>query len=359
MSFHALALVAALFFQGQAKLEIKDIKEGTGRPVQAKDSLTVEYTGTLLDGKVFDSSTGKAPYVFPVGMQRVIKGWDEGLIGMKVGGERQLTIPPDLAYGDQANGEIPAKSTLKFDIKLLRIDREGDKQDLESTVLTPGTGVAAVEGDLIDVHYLGTFVNGVKFDSSYDRKEPLTLLAGHARVIKGFAQGLEGIKLGEKRRLTIPATLGYGSAPRGPIPGGSTLVFEIEAVKITPKAEVDKGIVADRAKLKIEEIAPGTGAEVRNGDIVAVHVVISLPGGKPLYDTHTDQQTHGQPRTYPLGTQSLKRGFEAALIGMKTGQKRKVTVPPDLAFGATANPRLTIPANATVVFEIEVVKINP
>ncbi|MFI5387274.1 MAG: FKBP-type peptidyl-prolyl cis-trans isomerase [Fimbriimonadales bacterium] len=355
MPIHALALAAALFIQTPDKLQIKDVAVGTGRAAQANDVVTVEYTGTLIDGKEFDSSKGKPPYLFTLGQGQVIKGWDEGVAGMKVGGDRELTIPPDLGYGDQGKGIIPPKSTLKFDVKLLRIDRAGDKQELEQTIVKPGSGAAVVEGDMIDVHYLGTFLNGVKFDSSYDRKKPLQILAGHARLIKGFSQGLEGIKEGEKRRLVIPPSLGYGNSDRGPIPGRSTLVFEIEVVKVTPKAEVAKQIEAIRKKLSIQELAPGTGPGIKNGDTASIHVSLTVAGGKTLFNT----RDRGQPESYPVGAGQLGQGFDAALVGMKTGQKRKITVPPDLAFGAEGAGNGSIPPNATIVFEVEVVKINP
>jgi len=351
----ALAVLASVIFQTPGKLEIKDVVEGSGRAVVANDSVTVEYTGTLTDGKEFDSSKGKAPLVFAVGKGQVIKGWDDGLLGMKVGGERQLTVPPELAYRDVASGPIPANSTLKFDIKLLRIDREGDKQAIESTVLKPGTGTTAVEGDVMDINYTGTFVNGVKFDSSYDSKEPISIIVGHAHLIKGFSQGLEGIKEGEQRKIVVPPTLGYGNGQHGPIPGGSTLIFEIEATKITPKADVAKRMEEDRKKLTIQEESPGTGAEVHNGDVAVIQLSISLPGGKTLFDT----KQRGQAQPYPTGSNTFKKGFEAALVGMKVGQKRKVTVPADLAFGAKGSGNGLIPPNSTVIFEIEVVKVNP
>jgi FKBP-type peptidyl-prolyl cis-trans isomerase len=85
------------------------------------------------------------------------------------------------------------------------------------------------------VHYTGTFLNGFKFDSSYDRNEPFAVVLGQARVIQGFSQGLVGMKLKEKRRVVIPAKLGYKDVQRGPIPPNSTLVFELEAVRLTPK----------------------------------------------------------------------------------------------------------------------------
>ena len=104
-------------------LEYWDIKTGAGKAAQKGDSVSVNYTGWLTNGKKFDSSIGRGPFtVEPLGIAPVIKGWNEGIIGMKVGGKRQLRIPPDLAYGPQGYpGVIPPNSTLIFDVELLSV----------------------------------------------------------------------------------------------------------------------------------------------------------------------------------------------------------------------------------------------
>ncbi len=119
----ALLLTATVFGSASAspKLIIKDIKVGKGAKAKSGDSVTVDYTGTLTNGKKFDSSIGRAPFTFVLGSGQVIKGWDQGVAGMKVGGFRKLVIPPDLAYGNRGMGIITPNSTLVFTIKLLKI----------------------------------------------------------------------------------------------------------------------------------------------------------------------------------------------------------------------------------------------
>ncbi len=101
-------------------LEYWDIKVGTGAVAQSGHQVTVDYTGWLTNGKKFDSSVGTGrPFQFMLGASQVIKGWDEGVAGMKVGGKRQLRIPPDLAYGAKGYpGAIPPNATLIFDVQL-------------------------------------------------------------------------------------------------------------------------------------------------------------------------------------------------------------------------------------------------
>jgi FKBP-type peptidyl-prolyl cis-trans isomerase len=104
-------------------LEYWDIKVGTGAVAQTGQHVKVDYTGWLTNGKKFDSSVGTGrPFDFTLGASQVIKGWDEGVAGMKVGGKRQLRIPPDLAYGAKGYpGVIPANSTLIFDVQLVDV----------------------------------------------------------------------------------------------------------------------------------------------------------------------------------------------------------------------------------------------
>jgi FKBP-type peptidyl-prolyl cis-trans isomerase len=150
---------------------IKDVKVGTGAKAANGDLLTMVYKGTFSNGKVFDENMDKPTFTFTLGAGEVIKGWDKGVLGMKVGGERKLVIPPTLGYGSRTNGPIPANSTLYFDIKLLRVDKPKEKPNLNVTIITPGKGKPAKDGDTVNVLYTGTFLNGVKFDSSYDHKD--------------------------------------------------------------------------------------------------------------------------------------------------------------------------------------------
>lgn len=104
-------------------LEYWDIKVGTGAVAETGKNVQVDYTGWLTTGKKFDSSVGTGhPFDFMLGGGQVIKGWDEGVVGMKVGGKRQLRIPPDLAYGAAGySGVIPPNSTLIFDVRLVEV----------------------------------------------------------------------------------------------------------------------------------------------------------------------------------------------------------------------------------------------
>jgi len=107
----------------ESGLQYWDIKVGSGPVATAGQTVKVHYTGWLTNGKKFDSSVDRGePFTFPLGGGQVIKGWDEGVAGMKVGGKRQLRIPPQLGYGARgAGGVIPANATLIFDVELLGV----------------------------------------------------------------------------------------------------------------------------------------------------------------------------------------------------------------------------------------------
>ena len=109
-------------------VKVENFANGQGDIAEKGDLITVDYVGMLLDGKVFDSSIDrKQPFTFQLGVKQVIQGWDEGLVGMRVGGKRRLIIGPDYGYGNQTVGTIPPNSTLVFDVVLLKVEKPAAK----------------------------------------------------------------------------------------------------------------------------------------------------------------------------------------------------------------------------------------
>jgi len=225
-------------------LKYIDENIGTGKTPKTGDKVKVHYTGTLENGNKFDSSHDRnKPFEFPLGMNRVIKGWDEGISTMKEGGKRKLIIPPELGYGSRNMGSIPPNSILIFEVELIEViekfvdtdfslpgKEEVTKSGLRMIIHKEGNGKIPLPGQTVRVHYTGILENGNQFDSSHDRGRPFSFQLGQGRVIKGWDEALALMSKGEKRTLIIPPDIGYGARAQGSIPPNSTLIFEVELI---------------------------------------------------------------------------------------------------------------------------------
>jgi FKBP-type peptidyl-prolyl cis-trans isomerase len=135
-----------------------------------------------------------------------------------------LPAPAPVEQPNDQNNTSAETNIIKPNTKTMGLKIEND---------VPGTGAEAVAGKKVSVHYVGTLLNGTKFDSSRDRGEPIEFTLGIGQVIKGWDEGIAGMKVGGKRKLTIPPELAYGSASPSPlIPANSTLVFEVELMGV-------------------------------------------------------------------------------------------------------------------------------
>ena len=216
-------------------LGIVDAKVGTGAGAEPGDTCYMLYTGTLKDGgKMFDSTSKRdnKPFSFELGQGQVIRGWDLGIKGMKVGGKRTLTIPSALAYGAEAKGDdIPANSDLNFDIELVGLLKKADADTVVREVVKPGTGPAAKEGDEVSITYKGTLMDGTTFDDQ--TKKPVVFKIGAGITsLPGLEAAVTGMKVGETIRATVPPSLGFGPQEKGNVPPNSVLKFEITLVKL-------------------------------------------------------------------------------------------------------------------------------
>jgi peptidylprolyl isomerase len=200
---------------------------GQGDAVPALDSITqvlVNIKASVKGGDVFAQQQNLR---LVLGLNQIIDGLNQGLRGMRTGGRRIITIPPRLGYGvavyPNAPQGVPANSTIVFDVTLTSFERYL-RDDLQI-----GTGADTVRfGQAVRVNYVGRLTNGFIFDRSMT---PLPFTVGSRQVVRGFDLGPIGMRVGGRRRLTIPSEMAYGAAGSAPnIPANATLIFEIELV---------------------------------------------------------------------------------------------------------------------------------
>ena len=256
-------------------------KKGKGAIPKPGDYVKLNYVGKMLDGSVFDQSKPNDSFVFRVGYRVVIQGWDKGIQKLPVGSKATILVPAALAYGSSGLGEIPPNTPLLFELEILDIlspeaydqymmevekkERAAYKKhvaeqfkkdkklindyasDNKLRVKRTAKGVSYVIkkkgkgenlqlGDKVTIHYEGTLLDGTKFDSSFDRKEPFTFILGHKKVIDGWEDALVNFQKGSKGILLIPSKMAYGRLAireKGiNIPGDSVLIFKVEVVKV-------------------------------------------------------------------------------------------------------------------------------
>jgi peptidylprolyl isomerase len=234
---------------------------------------------------------------------------------------------------------------------------------LEYVILEEGTGKMAETGDLVSVHYTGTLEDGTKFDSSYDRGEPIQFVLGRGQVIKGWDEGIALLKEGSKAKLVIPPELGYGEGGAGNvIPPNSTLVFEVELVSAEPgpppppeaPATVEESsYTTTESGLKYFDLEEGTGETPEAGQTVVVHYTGWLEDGQ-MFDSSLSR---GQPFEFQVGVGQVIPGWDEGVSSMKVGGKRQLVIPSELAYGESGAGGV-IPPNAALIFDVELLEIK-
>lgn len=236
------ALVYDLELREVPRTRTRDLVVGGGEEATPGDFIRVEFSGWLYEHgartRQFDSSAANGgPFVFHLGAGTVIEGWEKGVPGMRVGGRRELIVPPEMGYGERDMPGVPPGSTLLFEVTMLETPR------VQTRTLAAGRGEPVQPGDVVEVHFTGWVQaerggRGEQFDASRSSPHPFRARLGAGTLMPGWELGLLGMTVGEVRELVVPPELGYGNlARRGvttTIPANSTLIFEIELLRINP-----------------------------------------------------------------------------------------------------------------------------
>lgn len=232
--------------------------------------------------------------------------------------------------------------------------------ELIITDIVEGTGRAVSEGDTVWVDYTGVrSADGLEFDNSYQRGEPIAFTVGIGSVIDGWDTGLIGAKAGGQRRLDIPADMAYGdNPPGGVIEAGDALTFmlEIRAVVATSTSddipEIDTAAYPPTEDLELTDLSIGEGTVVQVGDSAILHLLIgNADSGDILFETWSE----GQPTLIQVVEGYSIPGLYEGLQGMAVGGTRAMSVPAELAFGDEGIPDLGLAGGTPILLVVELV----
>ena len=335
---------------------LKNVESGVS-PADG-DTVEVHYTGWLTDGTKFDSSRDRGKTT-TFGVNQVIKGWTEGLKLMKKGMRCKFVIPGDLAYGPQGRPpKIPGNATLVFDVELVNVIsmpkmRAGntDKQKtldngIKFEVLKAGEGRAIAEGDGVSLKYAiwGTDKRLLDCTERSKRNFGGTLDSLNWPFLKDLVKDL---KVGGSIRAEVPNALVQQAR--------TDTVWELELVSVTtmPKFRLpakDK-VVTTQTGLQYEAISAGEGDSPKATQTVKAHYTGWTTDGKIFDSSHA----RGEPTEFPLNR--VIKGWTEGLQLMKPGAKFLFQIPPELGYGAQGSPP-KIPANATLIFLVELVEVK-
>ncbi len=342
-----------------------------GKHPKTGEKVKVHYTGWLLDGTKFDSSRDRgAPTEFTVG--QVIQGWNEALELMTVGARWKLTIPPALGYGARGMPPtIPADATLIFDVELLDFqsmpefhapDPAAQKKTasgLKYEVVSAGAGDPPAPDDAFELKYAFWNAKSELLDCTEKTGTSLKMRRADLPPLAFLKEAVDLLRPGARLRFEVPPELCFGDKAQGPqLPPNSTTIWELEMVRVMKPLPVPPFAMPEDAKLKTtasglkyEVIEEGDGVSPKMGETVKVHYAGWLTDGT-LFDSSFQR---GEPMDMRLGM--VIRGWNEGLQLMKPGAVYKFVIPPQLAYGPRGAPP-KIPANATLVFYIKLIKVG-
>lgn len=250
----------------QNGLVTEDFVLGKGEGAQVGSRLTLRYAGILDNGVVFDEnrSPQRKPFRFRLPQSPRVRGWGQGLLGMKAGGRRKITVPAKLGYGAAGDpGEpgtvpVPPNARLTYVVELIELEppppkpqdasafsgpvlaRKKHKNGLETQDFRLGSGPACASGDRVAIHYRGYLKDGSTFDASVLAGAPFRFKIGDRMVLPAWSQGIAGMKPGGLRVLKVPAKLAYGKGGTQGVPPNADLSFAVEMVSLQKPAPPKK-----------------------------------------------------------------------------------------------------------------------
>lgn len=366
----------------ESGLKKRLVAHSTSKKVTPFNYVRLEFTGYILTDagkkRIFESSLSNSSRAFfQLGGGNFIKGLEEGINTMRIGEKATFIVPPHLGYGSEKNGIISANSTLYFDIELLEeinpfmniqnFDTIYDKTGVKIIKLNT-TNKLAVRDDRVAVinclsYYINQQGNRIIFDNTIVNNKTITLRSGSKKHIKGLSIGINYLKEGEKALVIIPSELGFGSRVIGTIPPNTKLYYQIEVVTVFSFPFYDtfkKDTIVLSSGLKYIDVNKIKSDKITtNGDNVMILYTgfySDSTGKSTIFDTSRENE---KPLEFLIGDGKVIKGFEEGVRGMSIGDARRLIIPYKLAYGENGIPEAGIPKKTNLIFDIELININP
>jgi peptidylprolyl isomerase len=291
--------------------------------------------------------------------------------------------PPASAPAAAATGDLNTVKVAGSDKPIITAPVPFAVAKTSTRTLTPGTGKVVVTGQRVTINYLGVNgTNGKTFDTSFGKPNPVSFIVGDKNLIKGMADGLNGVKVGSRVLIAIPAVDGYGStgAPDAGIGPTDTLLFLVDVksavtppkplaratgTAVTPKAGLPTVAIdsatgaptltvpktAAPTSLIVQPLINGTGATVAKGQTITVHYTGMIWSSGKVFDS---SWTRKEPSTFAIGTGNVIPGWDKGLVGQKVGSQVLLVIPPADGYGTTGAPDAGITGTDTLVFVVDI-----
>lgn len=356
------------------------LQEGKNEKVENYKLVTMQFTGYFINSLgykvIFQSSkTNSTLAVFQLGAGKMVKGLDEGVATMKIGEKATFILSPDLAFGKEKNGIIPANTTVYFDIEVLSITDPFLNPINTDTIYTiSGVKILPIlkkDGklikteDIVFYNYVAYFINTdgnpIIFDNSYERTNSKVIRPSFKSTYAGLSEGLTNLKKGEKAKIIIPSKLAYGTKGNGIIPPNQNIIYDVEIID-TKKYPFFESLGLDTIKqisgLKYISVKKGDGLAVDTGMKVSVAYtgyIIDVFGNREIFDASRESKKN---LDFIIGKKMVIKGFEEGVLGMKVGEARTLIIPFQLGYGEKGQPNAGIPPKTTLYFDIELITIS-
>jgi peptidylprolyl isomerase len=376
-AFYDLQKKDTILFKSGLKKIIGSV--GKGQKVKVFNNVTIGFTGYFVNSQgyklIFQSSHANSSFAtFQLGIGRMVQGLDEGIATMNVGEKSTFIIKPELGFGKEKNGMIPANTTLYFDVELLSCDNPFYEALNTDTIYTKnGVKVVPVlkqKGNYIKTEnvvlfdYTGYFINNqgnpVIFDNTIETKQPILMRPSLKSTNPGLSEGILQLKNGEKAKIIVPSKLAFGEKGAAIIPPNQTLIYDVNILKVQlyPFFET-QGL--DTVKLESGlyylQVKKGTGLPCDTGKKVSVSYTgftVDLLGGREIFDASRESN---KLLEFELGKGKVIKGFEEGIMGMQIGEARRLIIPYQLGYGEKGIPEIVIMPKANLYFDVELMQI--